>query len=76
MAWRVDVRTPRVLANALEKLADLSKGPAENDPAQSTDVEVEDTTAKDTGGTAAGGTAQKAAATRKELLKSGEEVHR
>lgn len=40
MVWRADIRTPRILATALERLADLSKDPTESDP------EAEETTAK------------------------------
>lgn len=34
MVWRADIRTPRILATALEKLADLANDPAQNDPSK------------------------------------------
>lgn len=74
MAWRVDTRTPRVLASALEKLADLAKDPGESDAAQSTVAAEAAGGAKSTGGTAEEGTAQKPTTTRQEMLLRGEEV--
>lgn len=62
MAWRADIRTPRVLATALERLADLSKDPAENDPTQYV------------GGTEVEATTSKTQLSRQKILQSGEEV--
>lgn len=62
MAWRADIRTPRILAAALERLADLSKDPAETGPE------------KDISGTGAEEAAMKSQPSRQEVLESGEEV--
>lgn len=74
MAWRVDTRTPRVLASALEKLADLAKDPGESE--QSAVVaEAAGGTERSTGGTEEEeGTTQNPKPTRQELLLRGEEV--
>lgn len=74
MAWRVDVRTPRVLANALEKLADLAKDQDENDAAPPAIAKTPGVTGKSTSGTEEDGISQKSTATRQEMLARGEEV--
>lgn len=65
MAWRVDIRTLRVLATGLERLADLSKGDAERVSGAASDAgaleaEVEGTASR----------------TRQEILETGGEVRR
>lgn len=64
MAWRADTRTPRILATALERLADLAKDSDENDPAE------------DISGTQAEGTSSKPRPSRQEILESGQEVNK
>ncbi|CAB1115628.1 unnamed protein product [Ectocarpus sp. CCAP 1310/34] len=71
MAWRADVRTPRVLATAIEKLADLSQRRANDDRADKT---------MDLPGIGSGAGAateeqpiKKRPSTRQEILQSGEE---
>lgn len=74
MAWRADVRTPRVLATAIEKLADLSQRRANDGRADKTN---------DLPGTGSGAGAateeqpiKKRPSTRQEILQRGEEVGR
>lgn len=74
MSWRVESRTPRVLATALEKLADLAKGPDETDATRPAIAEEAGGAATSTGGAEEEGTAPKARATREEMLLRGEEV--
>lgn len=62
MAWRADIRTPRILATALERLADLSKDPDEND------------TEKNISRTGAEETPSKTLPSRQGILESGGEV--
>lgn len=63
MAWRADVRTPRILATALERLADSAKNPAKNDP----EVNI-------ISGSKEEGTETRTHPSRQEILESGEEV--
>ncbi|CBJ26981.1 hypothetical protein Esi_0051_0071 [Ectocarpus siliculosus] len=71
MAWRADVRTPRVLATAIEKLADLSQRPANDDRADKT-MDLPGTRGG-AGAATEGQPIKKRPSTRQEILQSGEE---